>query len=164
MVFRIRPMRKSDSYKVVRLHRQTLLKINNRDYTAEQMAVMAGRLRGRLAWQAVEKGIERKFVAVNPETKEILGFCGYHPEDGELSGLYVSHQHQGEGIGRMLVEFVLKKVQDLGFEEVPLIASVTAAPFYQKLGFEVLEHEVRPVKYREQTIQLECVKMVKKFA
>jgi putative acetyltransferase len=137
--FKIRPMRKSDSHKVARLHRQTILRVNRRDYTQKEVEAWARPIKGRIAWRFVRSGEEKKIVAVDPATRKILGFGGWSEQKGEIMGLFVSHRHQGEGVGKALLETMIEKLRRLRFKEIIVDATVTGVPFYQKFGFVIIE-------------------------
>jgi len=64
--------------------------------------------------------------------------------------------HQGEGIGRALVEYALKRAKEVGYSKVVMHAMISVVGFYEKLGFK---QEGTP--FEEQGISF--VKMVKKL-
>ena len=55
-----------------------------------------------------------------------------------LGGLYVDESCRNMGIGRELIERVKQIVKDMEYREVYLITN-TAGPYYQKLGWELVE-------------------------
>jgi GNAT superfamily N-acetyltransferase len=58
--------------------------------------------------------------------------------NSELELLYVIPKHQRQGVGRLLLEDGLKRVDELGFQCV-LTASEDGFELYQKVGFQILE-------------------------
>lgn len=58
-----------------------------------------------------------------------------------LGPVAVHPTHQGEGLGRSLIEDSLQRAQPLGWERVMLVGD---ASYYQRFGFEKLEGVVMP--------------------
>jgi GNAT superfamily N-acetyltransferase len=58
----------------------------------------------------------------------------------ELKILYISSSHQGQGIGKILVDFIGKEAQSQGYLELMVRSAQryqeSAWGFYEKLGFE----------------------------
>lgn len=82
------------------------------------------------------------YFGVLEEHGEIIGTFGLAPESSEvceLRKMYLSDQHRGRGLGKLLLESALSQAQQLGFHELVLeTASVLkeAIQLYQRYGFE----------------------------
>lgn len=64
------------------------------------------------------------------------GLCWkYGPDRASLGMVIVSPQHQGQGIGRKLMELLL---EELGGRTVILHATTEGQPLYEKLGFDAI--------------------------
>src|SRR5690606_34786572 len=78
---------------------------------------------------------------------EILG-CGalriYNENLAEVCSLAVAEEHQGVGIGGMVVERLVEEAHALGLEEV--FALTLRPDFFGHLGFEVTPKENFPLK------------------
>ena len=62
----------------------------------------------------------------------------------EVRSIAVDPRFQKLGLGRRLAEFLIEEAEDLGIARVMAFTYVTG--FFQKLGFEVVEHESLPHK------------------
>lgn len=59
-----------------------------------------------------------------------------------LHSLFVSPSVQGQGIGRCMVQFLERHARENSVSVLRLNSSITAVPFYQKLGYRLIErHE-----------------------
>ena len=54
---------------------------------------------------------------------------------GEIVALFVSPDYAGQGVGRRLADLALEIASDIDSGEIVLESTLTAMPFYQKLGF-----------------------------
>lgn len=75
-------------------------------------------------WVAVDKNV-------------IVGFTSYIFD--ELIALYVHPKHQGQGVGRALVNHFCETASKQGIEKVITTASLYAEGFYRRLGFKFIE-------------------------
>ena len=55
---------------------------------------------------------------------------------GEIVPLFVASSYAGQGVGRALYEVGVEMAKKGGTSEIKLEATITAAPFYKKLGFK----------------------------
>ncbi len=53
-----------------------------------------------------------------------------------LMQVAVDSVHQGEGVGRALVEYALKRAKEAGYTKVVMHAMLSVVAFYEKLGFK----------------------------
>lgn len=63
---------------------------------------------------------------------------------GKLHSLFVDPARQRGGIGRMLTLHLERHAIGRGLRELRLSSSLTARPFYVRLGYRALEFEPRP--------------------
>ena len=61
----------------------------------------------------------------------------------KLHSLFVDPPRQGQGIGRRLVGHLERHAINRGVAELRVSSSITARPFYEKLGYELLTFEAR---------------------
>ncbi|MFD2791994.1 GNAT family N-acetyltransferase [Promicromonospora vindobonensis] len=87
-----------------------------------QIAVLDGDLVG-MAWLAV---FERA-----PNPGDLVR------RSGDVQSVFVLPEHQGGGIGRLLMEAICATADSLGVRKLTLDARDAAVPFYERLGFSV---------------------------
>ncbi len=137
---RIRRATTDDAEAVFHLHARTVREVCGRDYRPDG-------IESWLAKQSVERYRERLqqgvvWVAVTDEG-EVLGFAAR--DGGRIKTLYVSADHQGEGIGSALLQWLEDEAAQEGLREVSARSTVTAVGFYCRMGYEVREQAPCPV-------------------
>ena len=73
------------------------------------------------------------------ESGKLIGFAralGDGVSDCYIQDVAVHKDYRKQGIGRALVEFLLKHLQECNIEWIGLIATPGNADFYRRLGFE----------------------------
>ena len=77
------------------------------------------------------------FVAMRGEV--MVGCVLFHPrgEEGRLFQMAVLEECRGQGIGRLLVDYLERDVAERGFARVFLHSRDYAAEFYKHLGYQV---------------------------
>lgn len=78
---------------------------------------------------------------VAEEDDTIFGYCGIimAADEGDITNVSVQKEHQGQGIGAMLVKELEQRVKALGIEKIFLEVRQSNAPalaLYEKQGFE----------------------------
>ena len=116
---------------------------NAQDYSP---AVIA-RVAGNFGPAAVEALLQKRLVFVATERDRVVGTAGL---DGQtVRSVFVAPGKQFMGIGRALMASVEKEAKTAGIEVLTVPASMTAEPFYAKLGYaavrEVLHGEERTI-------------------
>jgi putative acetyltransferase len=133
-VVRLRPYRPDDAPALLDLFRDTIRRVNCRDYSPTQVAAWAsdyidsgarfGRFTGR-------------FVPVAEEAGRPVGFAELEP-NGHIDRVYVSADHQRRGIGQQLLAAVVAEAQRVRITRLFTEASITARPFFEAQGFAML--------------------------
>lgn len=127
--------------------------------------ILAARSARKSADRFRSEGCRNMLVALSGETA--VGFCGFDParagqrdpSEGEIYGLYVLKEQQGRGMGSLLVQTALKKLQNEGFSSVflwVLASNRKAVSFYERQGFMpdgektavMLDIPVRELRFR----------------
>lgn len=130
------------------LFRDTIRRVNSKDYSPAQIAAWASdeidpeawanRFTGRLVLVAVSAIPESKLPDSKPTPRFRLGgFCDLEPS-GHLDRFYVSADCQGLGIGRLLFEHLQAEIRDWPIDRIWTEASITARPFFERIGFELI--------------------------
>ena len=56
-------------------------------------------------------------------------------DESSLFTIFISPEHQGKGIGRKIIETLEKDKYFLRAKRIEVPASITAVPFYKKMGY-----------------------------
>lgn len=115
------------------LYRETILSVNSRDYTPEQVAAWAATA-DRTETLAIRIQTQYFMVAVSWEG-QIVGFASIEEPD-YLDMFYVHRDFQRQGIGRELMSHMINYARSKGFTHIESDVSVTARPLFETFGFE----------------------------
>ncbi len=152
-----RPVTTDDIPELKELFRNTVLTINARDYTAEEVADWAscGNRPGR--WEELLATL--CFIAACDAESHIVGFTSIC-NDGYLHSMFIHKDHQGEGIATALLQRIEAYATEHGIHEITSEVSITARPFFERRGY-VVEQEQR---VQANCLQLTNYKMKKQLA
>ncbi len=119
---------------------------NARDYPADVIA----RVARNFTPEAVLELLKRRLVLVAMQDQVIVATAAL---DGHVvRSVFVNPALQGQGIGRLLMLDIELRAREAGVTVLSVPASLTAEPFYTKLGF----HTVRDVYHgNERTLVME---------
>lgn len=141
-MFTLRPYQPDDAPILLALFLDTIRRVNCRDYSPVQIAAWASDDIDTARWFGRFAG---RFVPVAEESGRPVGFAELEP-DGHIDRVYVSADHQGQGVGRQLLAAVLAEARRVGLARVFTEASITARPFFEAQGFVVLAPQVVTVR------------------
>ena len=110
--------------------------------SAEQISFMLGEMYSAEALtNQMENGHGFLILTVDEIAKGYASFSKQDETTYKLQKLYLHPDQQGNGVGKMLIDFVEQEVKNLGAEQ--LILNVNrgnnAQAFYLKVGYHVLE-------------------------
>lgn len=133
----IRLFRDADAEPVAALIARTLREVNSRDYSpefieADVAALNAQEMRQRATWM--------HFYVVEEEGR-IIGCGAIGPYWGKqdesiLFNIFVLPEYQGKGVGRAIIQTLEQDEFFLRARRVEIPASITATPFYRKMGYD----------------------------
>lgn len=130
---KIRKYQSSDCKALADLFYHTVHTVNAKDYTKEQLQVWAT---GQVDLENWDQSLQEHFSVVAVENEKILGF-GDIDKTGYLDRLYVHGDYQGKGIATAICNQLEQAVQG----NVITHASITAKPFFEKRGYEVIKEQ-----------------------
>lgn len=130
-MYKIRGYIFSDAPKLLDLFCQTIRVVNSRDYSADQINAWANLEERKAKWPETFK---EKDVWVCDDQDEIAGFCELK-NDGYIDRFYIAHNHIGRGVGQLLYKKLEAHAISLGLSQLFVDASITAKPFFSKMGF-----------------------------
>ncbi len=133
------PLSGKDLDAAAKLFCDTVHAVNSRDYTPEQLEAWAPRDERRLA-QIAEKLSEQQTVGLK-ECGILLGF-GSLNDESDIDMLFVHKDRQGQGIAKAALCELERLVLERGKQAVSTFASVTARPFFERMGYGVERENV----------------------
>lgn len=130
---RIRPYDPADGPTLTTLFRDTVRRVDSRDYSPEQIRAWAP---DEFPPEWARKFAER-FTLVAEADGQVVGFGELDP-DGHINRFYVHADCQGRGVGRALLAALEAEAARRGLHRLYTEASITARPFFERLGFATL--------------------------
>jgi putative acetyltransferase len=137
-VITLRPYRQDDAPALLALYRDTIRRVNSRDYSPVQIAAWASDDIDLADWDGRFAG---RFVQVAEEAGRPVGFAELEA-DGHIGRVYVSADHQRRGIGGKLIAAVTAEARRVALARLHTEASITARPFFEAQGFTVLARQL----------------------
>jgi len=134
----LRRYQPADAEPLLALFRDTIRRVNARDYGPEQIRAWASDEIDPHAWA---KRFEGRFVVVAEVAGKLAGFAELE-DNGHLDRVYVSADHQRLGVGRQLLAAILAEAQQRQIARLFVEASITAKAFFEAHGFTVIASQV----------------------
>jgi putative acetyltransferase len=130
----IRLYQPSDLASLIALFRETVRKINGRDYSDQQVQAWAPDEIDPRQWM---QRFQTKAVRVAELDGAPVGFVAL-ARDGQIDMLYVHVDHQGQGIASALLGSAEAWARTRGLARLFTEATITARPFFERRGFRVI--------------------------
>lgn len=126
----------ADAKEVSALVVKTLREVNSKDYSKEYIEKDVQRLQPK---DILERASWTHFYVVT-DNKRIVGCGAIGPywdstKESSLFTIFVLPEYQGRGIGRLIIETLEKDEYFLRAHRIEIPASITAVPFYKKMGY-----------------------------
>lgn len=132
----LRPFRPADVPGLFALFRDTVQRVNGRDYSPPQVAAWAPAEPDPARWATLAE----RFAVVAEIGGQAVGFADLEP-DGHVDRLFVHADRQGRGVGTALMRSVVAEGGRLRLPRLFAEVSVTARPFFARHGFVVLAEQ-----------------------
>lgn len=118
------------------LFKDTILSTCRKDYSERQVKAWAKSSENSSRWL---KMIENQFTLLAYEKDKLLGFISL--KRNYLDMLYVNRDFQGNGLAKLLLSEI--ELEAFRLKEPLLISdvSITAKPFFEKSGFQILQEQ-----------------------
>lgn len=136
-MYQIRPYQIGEESQLRELYYHTIHQVNQQHYNAEQRAAWAPERYDENAWTMRIMQSE-PFVALHNDT--IVGFADVQP-DGYIDFFFCHHAYQGKGVGKALMQHLLKTGKRQGIKRFYANVSLTAMPFFQHFGFNIVREQ-----------------------
>ncbi|NJN29795.1 MAG: GNAT family N-acetyltransferase [Synechococcales cyanobacterium RM1_1_8] len=152
------------------LFHNTVHQINRRDYTLAQVQAWSPGVQPGEIWRDRLQSKQALYIAQaqTPQNQSslITGFAELDcpqaattsqptsqptpqpstSQRGHIDGFYIHHHHQGQGIGSALLSTLERDAKALGISLLYTEASITAQPFFQQRGFQVVRAQTRQLR------------------
>lgn len=134
---KIRLFHPQDAEQIAHLFHDTVREINQRDYSPNQIKAWAPDDIYFRNWAEI---CSNRFTFVADQSGLILGFAELEA-DGHIGCFYCHKNYQGCGVGRQIYQAIAEKALNLGLTRLFTEASITAKPFFQHMGFSVVQQQ-----------------------
>lgn len=132
----IRLFENKDAQQVSDLIRETLVKVNSKDYSEKTIQFMVN----YFTPEKILSNSKKKQVFVFEENNQILGTCSIIKN--QIYTVFVDNKTIGKGIGKTMMFYLENIAKSNGFDFTELPSSLTSIGFYKKLGYvEISEVE-----------------------
>ena len=141
-MYHIRPYQPGEEPLLRELFYNTVHNVNQRDYDQAQRNAWAPAQYDENAW-AMRIMQSEPFVALHHDT--IVGFADVQ-SDGYIDFFFCHQAYQGKGVGKALMQHLLKTGKRYGVKRFYANVSITAKPFFQHYGFVVVKQQQKEVR------------------
>ncbi|MEP0910649.1 GNAT family N-acetyltransferase [Leptolyngbya sp. GB1-A1] len=126
-----------DAEQIARLFHETVREINVRDYSNSQVKAWAPEDIQFRNWVEV---CSNRFTYVADDDGVIAGFGELEP-NGHIDCFYCHKNYQRCGVGSRIYQAIEAKAYELSLNRLFVEASITAKPFFQRMGFAVVKEQ-----------------------
>ncbi|NJR64455.1 MAG: GNAT family N-acetyltransferase [Leptolyngbyaceae cyanobacterium CRU_2_3] len=133
----IRLFNVQDAEQVAQLFHDTVREVNIRDYSSNQVRAWAP---DNIHFRNWEKVCFNGFTYVADDGGVIAGF-GELESHGHIGCFYCHKNYQRCGVGNQIYQAIEAKAIELGVSRLFTESSITAKPFFQRLGFLVVKEQ-----------------------
>ena len=135
----IRRYREADTVQLCDIYYNAIHNVNSADYTPQELEAWAPS--GAYNEESYAKDTarwNRIMPFVVSEGDAALGFAELE-EGGHINCFFVHHEHQGKGVGRMLISACEREAKRIGYTKMFAEVSITARAFFERVGFRVVK-------------------------
>ena len=134
----IRRLAAQDIPEMRKLFRATVLTVNSKDYTKEEVEDWASCGDSVEHWK--ELLAKNDYIGALDGQGGIVGFSSMNAE-GYLHSMFVHKDWQGKGVATLLLSEVEKIARRYGVHKISVEVSVTARPLFEKHGYKVVKEQ-----------------------
>lgn len=134
--YKLLPLEDKDIPEMQELFRSTVLNVNIRHYTKEEVEDWASC--GDSVEHLKELLSHNHFIGAFDEASRMVGFSSMN-KDGYLHSMFVHKDWQGKGVATQLLSEVEHIARQWGVAEITSEVSLTARPFFEKKGYEIVK-------------------------
>lgn len=131
----IRKFQNGDELALREIFFNTIRNINIKDYSDAQVQAWAPESYDASEWHERISAMN-PFVALLDDV--IVGYADIQ-DDGYIDHFYCHWNYQGMGVGKSLMKEILATGKSKGIERLYSHVSITAKPFFERMGFTVVK-------------------------
>ncbi|QIR37727.1 GNAT family N-acetyltransferase [Tolypothrix sp. PCC 7910] len=133
----IRLFQHQDAQQIAQLFHETVREINIGDYSENQVKAWAPDNINFRNWATI---CAERFTYVADDQGVIAGF-GELETNGHIDCFYCHKNYQKMGVGSKIYAAIEAKAYELGINRLYLEASITAKPFFLRMGFSTITEQ-----------------------
>lgn len=134
MNYKIRPLEEKDIHDMQSLFHSTVLNVNIKDYTKEEVEDWASCGDDMEHWKEIL--FNNQFIGAFNEQGCLIGYSSMN-KNGYMHSMFVHKDWQGKGIATLLLSEVEKIARQYKVKEITSEVSKTARPFFEHKGYVV---------------------------
>lgn len=134
---KIRLFDRQDAEQIAQLFHKTVHEVNIRDYSNNQVKAWAP---DDIHFRNWAKVCSERFTYVADDRGVIAGF-GELELNGHIDCFYCHKDYLKMGVGSKIYAAIQAKAEELGINRLYLEASITAQPFFLKMGFSTIREQ-----------------------
>lgn len=131
----IQPYQATALESILTLFNETVATINRQDYSE---AAILQWLQPNPDYQRWQQLLTEEHTLLAYHQQQLVGFASI-TATGYLDFLYIHKDYVQQGIGRVLVEHLLHYAKEQAVTTISVHASITAKPFFETLGFQLVK-------------------------
>lgn len=136
--YMIRPLQEADIPEMQDLFRSTVLHVNLKHYTQEEVEDWASCGESWAHWRELLSNND--YVGAFDNVDRMVGYSSMN-QHGYLHSMFVHKDWQGKGIATQLLSEVERIARVFYVSEITSEVSLTAKPFFEKNGYEVVKNQ-----------------------
>jgi putative acetyltransferase len=133
----IRDYQIDDTQQIMDLFYATVHEINHQDYSQAQVDAWAPKEMNYEEWQ---ERLSSSITQVAEEDGMLIGFAELET-DGHIGCFYCHRGFIGRGLGALLFKAIEARARKLGAIKLFAEVSITARPFFEQRGFQVMKEQ-----------------------
>ena len=134
---KITKFKETDTEEIVTLFYETVHSVNSKDYSQAELDAWAPIDEKESKMKSWKESLGQNITFVAKTNDKVVGFSEL-TQTGYLDRLFVHKDYQGQGIATALVDMLESEAKKLNLLEIDVDASITAKPFFEHRGYNIV--------------------------
>ncbi|MCU0323784.1 MAG: GNAT family N-acetyltransferase [Spirosomaceae bacterium] len=126
-----------DLKEIQQLFVETISEVCKNDYNPRQIEVWTSSIENHERWTNI---LSNQYVLIAQIDEKIVGFCTLENHT-YIDLFYVHKDFQGQGIAHKLYLQIEQKARQNGSKVLTSDVSITAKPFFERMGFKIVKEQ-----------------------